>query len=313
MRLITHQTSALARMIVAATLAMFLLPVFAPDARAADSRWYVGLNVPVMFIDDSESVERGEVPRGPVSIPYKADAVNSYKTGFRVSGTLGYEFGTGFRVDGEVFFARAAIGDLTYKGRTTTVPTPQGPSTIRIPGERPIDVSGSANQLGGMVNVWYDFDTGSRWRPYVGGGLGLVQVDWGGVKYKRNEVAQGAANQLALLQVPQQVRQMIPNFDLLPQVAQDQALEQARAQALAGAVLDPGTVPELSDTDTVFAYQVGAGMGYEVTDAITVQLGYRLLKANQLEFTGRSAMGATATATTEMQVHLFEIGVRYRF
>ena len=286
MRLISRRTSAFKRMIVAAmALALFLLPVFAPDARASDSRWYVGLNVPVMFIDDSESVERGEVPQVSGSIPYKADAVNSYKTGFRVSGTLGYEFGTGFRVDGEVFFARAAIGDLTYKGRTTTVP---GLGTIDIPGERSIDVSGSANQLGGMVNVWYDFNAGSRWRPYIGGGLGFVQVDWGDVEYNRNEVAQGAANQLARLQNPN-----LPAGIDVP--------------------LPDGTVPELSGTDTVFAYQVGAGMGYEVTNAITVQLGYRLLKANQLEFTGRSALGAMATATTEMQVHLFEIGLRYRF
>ncbi len=274
------------------------MPVIAPDAHASDSRWYVGLNVPVMFIDDSESVERGEAQM----IPYRANAVNSYKTGFRVSGMLGYEFGTGFRVDGEVFFARAAIGDLTYKGRTTTVPQL---GTIDIPGDHSIPVSGSANQLGGMVNVWYDFNAGSRWRPYIGGGLGLVQVDWGDVEYNRNEVAQGAANELAVLRASQQAG--IPPGASLPPGFREQVLSDPRV------TLPPGTVPELSGTDTVFAYQVGAGMGYEVTDAITVQLGYRLLKANQLEFTGRSAMGAMATATTEMQVHLFEIGVRYRF
>ena len=163
MRLISRRTSAFKRMIVAAmALALFLLPVFAPDARAADSRWYVGLSVPVMFIDDSESVERGVAQM----VPYKADAVNSYKTGFRVSGALGYEFGSGFRVDGEVFFARANVGKLTYKGRTTTVPGPAGPVTINIRGDHPIAVSGPANQLGGMVNVWYDFNTGSRWKPF---------------------------------------------------------------------------------------------------------------------------------------------------
>ena len=303
MRLTFHRTNLLRRIFVAtAVLAIFLLPLFTPDARAADSRWYVGLNVPVMFIDDSESVERGEVPQVSGSIPYKADAVNSYKTGFRVSGTLGYEFGTGFRVDGEVFFARAAIGDLTYKGRTTTVP---GLGTIDIEGDHPIPVSGSANQLGGMVNVWYDFNTGSRWKPFIGAGLGFVQVDWGDVEYNRNEVAQGAANELAVLQA----QAATPDFASLPPATQ----EQIRQGAIAQAQLAPGTVPELSSTDTVFAYQVGAGLGYEVTDAITVQLGYRLLKSNQLEFTGRSAMGATATATTDMQVHLFEIGVRYRF
>ena len=31
-----------------------------------------------------------------------------------------------------------------------------------------------------------------------------------------------------------------------------------------------------------FAYQLGAGLGYEVTDAITVQVGYRMLKSNHV-------------------------------
>ncbi len=297
MRLISRWTSAFNRMIVAAiALALFLMPVLIPDARAADSRWYVGLNVPVMFIDDSESIERGEAQM----VPYTANAVNSYKTGFRVSGMLGYEFGSGFRVDGEVFFARANLGKLIYKGRTTTVP---GLGTIDIPGDHSIPVSGAANQLGGMVNVWYDFNAGSRWRPYVGGGLGLVRVDWGDVEYNRNEVAQGAANELALLRVRQRLQ--LPPDAPFPQGVREGTLAQA--------VLPEGTVPELSGTDTVFAYQFGAGMGYEVTDAITVQVGYRMLKSKQLEFTGMNASGAMATATTDMQVHLFEIGLRYRF
>ena len=283
--------------VTAVALAVFLLPVFTPEARASDSRWYVGLNVPVMFIDDSESVERGTVGM----TPYTANAVNSYKTGFRVSGMLGYEFGTGFRVDGEVFFARAGLGKLTYKGRTTTVPEL---GTIDIEGDHPIAVSGSANQLGGMVNVWYDFNAGSRWKPFIGAGLGFVQVDWGDVEYDRNEVAQGAANELAVLRA----QAATPGFASLPPAVQ----EGIRQGAIAEATLPPGTVPELSGTDTVFAYQVGAGLGYEVTNAVTVQVGYRLLKANQLEFTGRNA-SAMATATTEMLVHLFEIGVRYRF
>ena len=310
MRLISHRKNARNRMIVAAAaLAVFLLPAFAPDARAADSgaqnegsRWYFGLNVPVMFIDDSDSVETGVAATAgsPIPIPYRANALTEYATGFRVSGVLGREFGTGLRADGELFYARAEVDKLIYKGRTTTVPQL---GTIDIPGDHPIPVSGSASQVGAMVNIWYDFNPGSRWRPYVGAGIGLVRVDWGDVKYDRNEVAQGAANQLALLQACVAQGQP-PNCTLPPQVQQG---------VLSQATLPPGTVPDLSGTDTVFAFQIGAGVGYEYSDALTIQVGYRMLNASDLEFSGSSAMGSTATATTEMLVHLFEIGIRYRF
>jgi opacity protein-like surface antigen len=307
MRRISYRISMFKRMIVAAAaLAMFLMPVFAPDVRASDSRWYVGLNVPVMFIDDSNSVEKGTTinPRlGPIG--YTANAVNEYKTGFRVSGVLGYEFGSGFRIDGEVFFARASLGKLIYKGQTASVQSLG--LDVKVQRDQDIPVSGSANQLGGMVNVWYDFNAGSRWRPYIGGGLGVVSVDWGDVEYNRNAVAQGPANEIALLRARENLvaaGQLPPGAPLPPEV---------RAGILAMPGLPKGSVPELSDTDTVFAYQLGAGMGYEVTDAITVQVGYRMLKSKQLEFTGMNASGAMATATTDMQVHLFEIGVRYRF
>ena len=301
MRRISCRISMFKRMIVAAAaLAMFLMPVFAPDVRASDSRWYVGLNVPVMFIDDSNSVEKGTTinPRlGPIG--YTANAVNEYKTGFRVSGVLGYEFGSGFRIDGEVFFARASLGKLIYKGQTASVQSLG--LDVKVQRDQDIPVSGSANQLGGMVNVWYDFNAGSRWRPYIGGGLGVVSVDWGDVEYNRNAVAQGPADAVTQALLPPGT---LPPGTLPPG---------APCPRTVCPQLEPGTVPELSDTDTVFAYQLGAGMGYEVTDAITVQVGYRLLKSKQLEFTGRSDSGAMATATTDLQVHLFEIGLRYRF
>ena len=309
MRLILHRKNTRNRIIVTvAFLAVFLLPMLTPDARAANSgaqadgpKWYFGLNVPVMFIDDSDSVESGQVqqPGLPLPIPYKADALTEYATGYRVSGVFGREFSNGLRLDWELFFAKAKVDKLIYKGRTTTVPQL---GTIDVPGDLSIPVSGSASQLGAMVNLWYDFNPGSKWRPYIGGGFGLVKVDWGDVKYNRNEVAQGAANQLALLQCANPAA-------LPPGVTSDQCRQGVMAGA---ATLPPGTVPELSGTDSVFAFQLGAGVGYAYSDAVTIQVGYRMLNASDLEFNGKSAM-STATATTEMLVHLFEIGIRYRF
>ncbi len=301
MRRISYRISMLKRMIVAgAALAVFLLPVFTPDARASDPRWYVGMSVPVMFLDDSESVTSGE----SFGNQYSASASNEYKAGFKVSGMLGREFGNGFRLQVEGFFARADLSKLTYTGVTTQ--TAQGPLSLQ---GTDIPVSGPADQLGAMVNVWYDFNAGSRWRPFIGGGLGIVQVDWGGVDYEQGALEQSVANQLALLGALQRAQAMgLPPGVPLPQAARDAALE--------AATLPPGAVPDLSDTDTVFAFKVGGGLGYELTNHITLQVSYRFFKTNQLEFNGRSSIGNTVNtvkATSDLQGHLFEVGARYRF
>ena len=44
---------------LAGVIALGLAGASIPDARAADGRFYVGLNVPVMFIDDTESTTTG--------------------------------------------------------------------------------------------------------------------------------------------------------------------------------------------------------------------------------------------------------------
>ena len=109
---------------IAAVLVAGLAASAAPDARAAqanwaDGRWYVGLNVPVMFIDDTESTTTGsQVFEQPPAISYRGKSTSEYKTGFKIAGTVGYEFGGGFRVEGELFFARAEVDKVTYSGVT---------------------------------------------------------------------------------------------------------------------------------------------------------------------------------------------------
>ena len=282
MRRIPYLTGLLQRIFVAAAaLAVFLLPVFTSDARASEPRWYVGLSVPVMFLDDSESVTSGTMVTQRGSVPYRADTVNEYKTGFKVSGILGREFGNGFRLQVEGFFGKADLSKLSYSKITAAgVPVPG----INTP------VSGPAEQLGAMVNVWYDFSEGSRWRPFIGGGIGFVRVDWGGVKYDDQALAQAASDTVRLATLPPGAS---CTLNICPQ-------------------LPSNYVPEVSGTDTVFAYKVGGGLGYELTNHITLQVGYRFFKTNQLEFNGRNATG-TVKVTTALQGHLFEVGVRYRF
>ncbi len=264
----------------AAIVALGLAAASVPDARAAEAKWgdgswYVGFAVPVMFIDDTESTTTGSQagfdPRQPTArVPYESESTSSYKTGFKVAGTVGYELGAGFRVEGELFFARAEVDKVTYKGATAggrTIPV-----TVEIP------VSGTADQLGAFASAWYDVRTGTDWIPYIGGGLGFIRIDQSDLEYDANSLANGIL----------------------------------KAQNAQAPDLPPGTVPEISTADTVFAYHLGIGTGYRLTDNVILQAGYRFQTATDLEFEGSNAAG-TVKVTSGLRVHLLEIGVRYRF
>ena len=269
----------------AAILALGMAAAVVPDARAAeakwgDGRWYVGLAVPVMFIDDTESTTTGSQALNPLAptmrSAYESKSTSSYKTGFKVAGTAGYELGGGLRVEGELFFARAEVDTVTYKGVDTALgPLPL---TVKIP------VSGTADQLGAFASAWYDFRTGTDWIPYIGGGLGFIRIDQGDLEYDSNALANEIATAGA--------RQQNPNAPAV--------------------TLPPGTVPDISTTDTVFAYHLGIGTGYRLTDNVILQAGYRLQAASDPGFDGQNNFG-TVKVDTSLRVHLLEIGVRYRF
>ena len=273
------------RALQAAALAFGLTVASVPEAHAldiewGDGRWYVGFSVPVMFIDDTESTTTGNQALNPQQSAqrqaYQSKSISSYKTGFKVAGMVGYELGGGFRVEGELFFARAEVDRVTYKGVTSAE------GSLPITAEVPIE--GTADQYGAFASAWYDFRTGTNWIPYIGGGLGFIRIDQSDLKYDSNALANEIATAGA--------RQQNPNA---PEVR-----------------LPPGTVPEISTTDTVFAYHIGIGTGYRLTDNVILQGGYRLQAASDPEFEGRNRFG-TVRVDTSLRVHLLEIGLRYRF
>ena len=256
------------------TIAAFaLLAPFAslPHAQAADSPWYLGFQVPVMFIDDTESRTTGRNMIQGHALPYSAKATSEYKAGFKLAGMVGYRLGGNLRVEGELFFARARV-DMQIYGSIVSAGNPV-PVRVNVP------ISGSASQTGAMANIWFDIPTDTDWTPYVGGGFGLIRVDQGDLEYDANTLA----NRLARLR-----NENAPDFP-------------------------PGFVPEISSTDTAFAWHFGAGVGYRLDDRTVLQFGYRLQAANDLEFDGRNAFGNAISVKTELRAHLFEIGVRMRF
>lgn len=107
---------------------------------------YVSLSAGAMWLQDigAEGLFRQEL---------------QYDTGFTLNGALGYRFGNGFRVEGEIGYARASIDRIM-----TTFGTPARFSGV------------SANLYSATVNAFYDINVNGWLRPYVGAGIGFVHA-----------------------------------------------------------------------------------------------------------------------------------------
>lgn len=236
--------------------------------------WYVGANIPLMFIDDTESFTNGENIT-PIRLGYEANTLNEYDTGYKFGGNFGYAFESGLRIEVEAFTASAEVSKLIYSN--VAVP---GVNFI-LPDDADIPVSGSADQSGTVVNIWYDFDTAGQWTPFIGGGFGELRIDFGGVDYDPNGLAQVVTDAIT------------------------------SAQGLPSFTLPPGFVPELSPKDTTTAWHIGAGVSWELSDSTLLQLGYRYQASGDIEFSGANENG-TVNAMTEQKTHFLELGIRYR-
>ena len=146
-----------------------------------------------------------------------------------------------------------------------------------IPIRTTVPIKGNTKMFGAMANAWYDIDTGSDWIPFVGGGIGFIQVDLGDLKYDQD------------------------------------ALPKAIAAATGQPAPPPGFTPRTSDRDTVFAFQVGGGVGYRMSETTTAHFSYKYFLASGLEYDGRNAFNNSISTKSDMQIHLFEVGFRYHF
>ncbi|MXZ80059.1 MAG: outer membrane beta-barrel protein [Gammaproteobacteria bacterium] len=151
-----------------------------------------------------------------------------------------------------------------------------------------------------MLNLWYDFDTGARWTPYTGLGIGFMRADFGGVKYDANAIIAHTAKTLmgaepGLLQDPSQA-----------------ALGRQIWQQLEQSGLANLQAPALSTTDTALAWQVGFGASHRLNDTTSINVGYRFQNTDTMEFSGRNA-AMTVNSQSKISLHLVEIGVRYDF
>ena len=267
------------RWISAAALAACVVSGGAAAAQAEEGAWYIGANMPLMFIDDSEATSTTTVQQMPPQPPLTIGATvkSEHDTGYKFGGVLGYHLDSNIRIEGELFLARAEIAQIT----NTAIALPGPLSAVPI-ADVPLNPTGTAEQFGAMLNIWYDFEMDSDWTPYVGAGLGFIRIDQGDLNYDEGKLVQAVFAGLAQANIP------LPGGGMLP------------------------PIPKPSTTDSAFAYQLGAGIGYALSDTTTLHVGYRLQALNGLEFTGMN-QAASVRAETDLRVHFLEIGIRQLF
>ena len=101
------------------------------------------------------------------------DIESQNNTGYSVGGGLGYAFGNGLRLDGEIAYRRNSVDRLEVRsdgglGRSLGSPVPLNGFTL--------DSTGSDSSLSFLVNGWYDFRNATKFTPYIGAGIGVAKI-----------------------------------------------------------------------------------------------------------------------------------------
>ncbi len=111
-----------------------------------------------------------------------------------------------------------------------------------------------------MLNAYYDIDTGTKFTPYVGAGMGV-----------------------------------------------------ARLKARGNVDFDGERVSDFSKSKNNFAWQLGAGAAYALTDNVSVDVGYRYTDAGKVNGTASFTGDDKPSIKTETTMHEFLLGARYSF
>jgi outer membrane immunogenic protein len=207
----------IARMRVFAVVCMMALSATA--ASAADGRPYVGISAGVFMPTDSNVSD------------FSGSGNLEYDTGYSISGTGGFAFNNGLRLEGELTYKQADTDKVTVFGFS-------GP------------VNSDIAALGFLANIYYDFKNSSPVTPYIGGGIGFATL----------YLSQGTDN--------------------------------------------TGGWFWSEDDDTVFAYQLAAGVAFDVSKNVAIDLGYRYFGTSDPQFGQLDA---------EFGSHNLLVGARFKF
>lgn len=124
-------------------VAVALLSMVSNASLAQTDAWYIAGSLGASFANDSDNTQAG------ITITSEHD------TGAMASVAFGRAMG-GFRAEGEL---ASIVNDI---------------SALNVAGLGSAPASGDTSALALMANVYYDIDTDSAWKPFIGGGIGYA-------------------------------------------------------------------------------------------------------------------------------------------
>jgi opacity protein-like surface antigen len=119
-----------------------------------------------------------------------------------------------------------------------------------------------------FLNAYWDINTGTKFTPYIGGGLGI-----GFIKFEFYNKSAGPGGD---------------GFE--------------------------GIYSPLNKTNTNFIWNLGAGLGYDINDNWTIDLGYRFVGLGEVKSKKLyDDDGSTGIQKLDLNQHQFALGVRFTF
>ena len=171
-----------------------------PAAASAKEGPYIGLSGGLVLPGDSNNSgafdatvpatdDFGAIPAG-TPLGWNTE----FDNGYAINGQVGYAFNNGFRVELEGSYTRydvdrhsgLTVGGANIDGVDVAVLTRGAPAaTNPSVGAVFADGQGRVSNFGLFGNVFYDINTGSSFKPYVGAGIGY---QWADIQYRPSGV-----------------------------------------------------------------------------------------------------------------------------
>lgn len=165
-------------------------PAYAQEVYVSGS---IGLNAQSDSDNEGEFTDAFNVGNSDGALPTGAELpagtpvgwTTELDDGIALSGEIGVKFDNGFRVGLEYAYTESDVnthrgvfaGDTVIDDLDVSVLTGDAELTGATVGQIVGDGQGSINNNTIFLNAYYDFDLGSTFEPYVGGGIGLADVD----------------------------------------------------------------------------------------------------------------------------------------